>query len=127
MKLLQVASSRRGLSRIMITSFVLGRLLFNYLQHRLALIYIAMTIHCELLFNIFIIALGLVFSTTAFLNSNFQFSISANYFFLHKYATLHLSILNLIYFYLPLLACQLLCSTAVRSFGWTSAIHSHYH
>lgn len=75
----------------MITSFVLEGILFIYLQHRLAFIYTAMTIHCELLFNIFIIALGLVFCSTAFLNSNFQFSISANYF---------LSINILLYIYL---------------------------
>lgn len=65
----------------MITSFVSEGILFIYLQHRLAFIYTAMTIHCKLLFNIFIIALGLVFCIAAFLNSNFQFSISANYFF----------------------------------------------
>jgi len=51
------------------------------LQHRLAFIYAAMTIHCELLFNIFIISLALVFCITAFLNCNFQFSVFNNYFF----------------------------------------------
>lgn len=84
----------------MITSFVLEGILFIYLQHRLAFIYTAMTIHCELLFNIFIIALGLVFCITAFLNSSFYL---CQLFFIYKY-TIPLSVLSLIYFYLPLLA-----------------------